>query len=223
MTNNSNRDRIQQYFEKEHGDFDALYSDPRKIKDFVRWAQYWYGKKPIIGRLKSLVELIGDNIKGVKILEVGSGPGYYSIELARKGAEVKGIDFAGGMVEIAKRNAEKIAVAVDFKKADIFEFNEDGKFEYVFATGVIEYIEPRDQKRFLSKLASLSKRYVIVSFPKKYVLHAFIRYLWLRFLKGFRIKYFMNREIAELASVCGLKEVDRRDVGILWVVKFEKT
>lgn len=218
----SNRDKIQTYFEKEHADFDATYSNPRNIKDFVRWAQYWYGKKPIKGRLNALVDLIGDGIKDVEILEVGSGPGYYSIELAKKGARVTGIDYANNMVDIARENARREGIRIDFRSADIFNFDAGITYNYVFATGVIEYIERPDHEKFIRRLSALSNDYVIVSFPKRYVLHAFIRYIWLRFLKGFRISYFVNKEISRIASNSGLREVNRKDVGILWVIKFKK-
>jgi len=79
----SNRDKIQQYFEKEHEDFNASYVDPGKLKDIVRRMAYWYSKKPIEGRLNALVSLVGNNIKDKKILEVGPVPGKYSIALSK--------------------------------------------------------------------------------------------------------------------------------------------
>lgn len=218
-----NRNKTQKYFEREHADFDATYShNPGKIKDFVRWAQYRYGKKHIKGRLQALVDLVGDNIQNSKILEVGFGPGYYSIELAKKGAKVTGIDYSKGMVEVAKHNARKDNLDIDFKESDVFDLHSNAAYECVFATGVIEYVERSEHERFLKKLRDLSNNIVIVSFPKRYVLHAFIRFIWLRFLKGFRISYFIENDITRLATNCGLQEIDRRDVGILWVIKFKK-
>lgn len=53
----NNRDKIREYFEKEHADFDASYSNPQKLKDIVRRLAYWYSKKPIEGRLTALLDL----------------------------------------------------------------------------------------------------------------------------------------------------------------------
>ena len=218
-----NRDKIQQYFEREHVDFDASYSNPKGLKDIVRRASYWYGKKAIEGRLTALINLVGDDIKDKDILEVGYGPGYYSIGLAKKGAKITGIDYAKSMADIAKSNAKKANVEIDFKVADFLADDIDGDFDYVFATGVIEYIEPSQQELFLKKMTAVSNDIVIVSFPKRYVAHAFIREIWLRVIKKIRISFFVNKDISRLSSACGLKEIDRIDVGILWVIKFKKS
>lgn len=217
-----NSDKIREYFEKDGADFNASYSNPQKIKDIVRRLSYWYSKKPIEGRLTALLDLIGNNIKNVKILEVGCGPGFYSIRLAEKGAKITGIDYSKGMVDIAKYNAQQAGVEVNFKMADFLKVELGTTFDYVFATGVIEYIEPSQQPAFLQKMTDLSNSIVIISFPKKYVLHALIRTIWLRFFKKIKISFFLEKDISYLSSICGLREIERRDIGILWVIKFKK-
>jgi hypothetical protein len=72
------------------------------------------------------------------------------------------------------------------------------------------------------KASEISNDVVIISFPKKYVLHAFIRQTWLVLFKGFSVTFFTNKDILNLAAEAHLKEISRVDVGILWVVKFKK-
>jgi 2-polyprenyl-3-methyl-5-hydroxy-6-metoxy-1,4-benzoquinol methylase len=48
--------------------------------------------------------------KGSAVLEVAPGPGYLSIELARRGFIVTGIDISPDFVEISKRNARETGV-----------------------------------------------------------------------------------------------------------------
>lgn len=217
-----NQKNIRRYFEKECEDFDAYYRSAGNLKDVIRRASYPFTKKAIVGRVTALVDLIGDGIKGLKVLEVGCGPGDYSIKIAAKGAVVTSVDYAQGMIDIARRNAEKAGVSIEFKKGDFLTMDIPGSFEYVFATGVMDYVDPAQHKDFLKKMADLSDRFVVVSFPKRWALHAAIRSVWLGISKKIKISFFTEKEVARLAEACGLKEADRRDVGILWVIKFEK-
>lgn len=218
----STAEQTQQYFEKEAADFDAAYGgSPRQIKDFIRRISYIYNKKPIEGRLNALLDLVGP-AQGKRIFEAGCGPGFYSIRLAERGAQVTALDYAEGMIEIAKRNAEKAGVRLNFLVGDINDLSVADQFDVTFATGVAEYIPPAKQLDFLKKMAALSREYVIISFPRKGILHAFIRNLWLSNFKKVKITFFDNEAIACLSGQVGLRESDRRDVGILWVVKFVK-
>ncbi len=212
----------QAYFEKEAMDFNAAYSgEPNQIQDWIRRLSYWYNKKPIAGRLNALLDLVGE-AKGKQILEVGCGPGFYSIQLAQRGAQVTALDYAVAMVEAATRNAQRAGVLIDFQHGDILALPESKTFDCVFATGVAEYIAPAALPGFLQKLAKLSRKNVIVSFPKKGILHAWVRSFWLSYFKRVRVQFFDNAAIANLAKQAKLQEIDRRDVGILWVVKFQK-
>jgi 2-polyprenyl-3-methyl-5-hydroxy-6-metoxy-1,4-benzoquinol methylase len=215
-------DKTHEYFNREAKDFDASYKSSRGIKDFIRRISYFYNKKAIEGRLEALLSLIGKDIEGKQIFEAGCGPGIYSIRLAQQGAIVTANDYAQTMVDIASANAKASHVNIHFIPGDFFDFHSSDKFDYVFATGVIDYIHPLQSQAFLKHMADLSNNFVIVSFPKKYVLHALIRKLWLNLVKKIAVTFFTNNDIQILASACSLKEVERKDVGILWVVKFRK-
>ncbi|MBU1084263.1 MAG: class I SAM-dependent methyltransferase [Candidatus Omnitrophota bacterium] len=212
--------KAREYFEKEYQDFNSSYKQPGELKDVIRRLSFRFNKKALDGRLNALLDLAGENVKGKSMLDVGCGPGFYSIELAKKGAKVTGLDYSKGMIDAARRNAAEAGVGVDFKHGDYLEEEGHPAFDCVFATGVIEYVDPREQRNFIRKMADASKDAVIVSFPKKYILHAFARNIWLRIFKKLKISFFSDKDIANVTQ--GLKETDRRDVGILWVIKFKR-
>ncbi len=54
---------------------------------------------------------------GSKVLDIGCGPGRHSIELARRGAEVVGVDISEAFVDIATRSASS-ETRVAFLRAD---------------------------------------------------------------------------------------------------------
>ena len=215
-------DKTHEYFNREAKDFDASYKNAKGLKDFIRRISYFYNKKAIVGRLEALLSLMGEDISGKNILEVGCGPGIYSIRLAQRGAVVTANDYAQTMLDIATANAKANHAEIDFILGDFFDFHPNHKFDTVFATGVIDYIPPTRALAFLKHMADLSNHFVIVSFPKKYGLHALVRKLWLTWIKRIPVTFFSNQDIETAASACCLKEVERKDVGILWVVKFRK-
>jgi ubiquinone/menaquinone biosynthesis C-methylase UbiE len=51
---------------------------------------------------------------GGKVLEIAPGPGFLSIELAKRGLEVRALDISRTMVEIAQKNAASEGVQVSF-------------------------------------------------------------------------------------------------------------
>ncbi len=66
---------------------------------------------------------------GTRWLDVGCGFGRHSIELARRGYEVVGIDPAAAMIDAARTRAAGTAVAVDFRQAHAEQFTTKTPFD----------------------------------------------------------------------------------------------
>lgn len=58
---------------------------------------------------KKIIQLIG-NVKGKNILDVGCGTGRYTVTLAKKGAEVHGIDISKGMLRVARKKSKRLGI-----------------------------------------------------------------------------------------------------------------
>ncbi len=66
--------------------------------------------------------------KSIRILDIGCGTGRHSIELARRGYEVVGVDLSECMLAKARRKAEQAGVSVRFIHADARELTFDKEF-----------------------------------------------------------------------------------------------
>jgi SAM-dependent methyltransferase len=78
------------------------------------WAPWDIGEaQPVIRQLVALGAVTGD------VLDVGCGTGWHSIEAARAGCTVTGLDVAPTAVASARRNAQKAGVTVDFVQDDV--------------------------------------------------------------------------------------------------------
>ena len=78
------------------------------------------------------VNFLVDELKlreGNSIIDIGCGTGRHSIELAKRGFNVTGIDISKGMLNEANKTAKKENVNVRFIKADAVQFRTDEKFD----------------------------------------------------------------------------------------------
>lgn len=68
----------------------------------------------------------------VRVLDIGTGPGFYAIILAERGYDVTAIDMSEGMLEQARLNAGELADRIHFFKMDAQELCfDDGQFDVI--------------------------------------------------------------------------------------------
>lgn len=88
---------------------------------------------------KEVAEEVRSKISSGRILDVGTGPGYLPLEIAKRSQslEIIGIDISSAMVKIASRNAENMGfsgrVMFQLGNAASLPF-EDGHFDFVVST-----------------------------------------------------------------------------------------
>ncbi len=66
---------------------------------------------------------------GSQILDVGCGTGRHSVELARRGFQMTGIDISTGMLKEAQRYADQLGVEVDLIHADATTYKAEKEFD----------------------------------------------------------------------------------------------
>ncbi|HEY0866009.1 MAG TPA: methyltransferase domain-containing protein [Fimbriimonas sp.] len=81
--------------------------------------------------------------RGASILDVGCGTGRHSVELARRGYSVTGLDLSEGMISVARAKAEAAGVAAEFVQGDATAFDIGRTFDAAIclcegAVGLIE-------------------------------------------------------------------------------------
>lgn len=81
--------------------------------------------------------------KGVKILDVGCGTGRHSIELAKRGYGVTGVDLSESMLKRARQKASAEGVGVKFLKADAraLPFSEEFDLVIMLCEGAFPLME----------------------------------------------------------------------------------
>ena len=90
------------------------------------------------------VELILSKIRpGWRVLEIGCASGWFSLEMARRGAHVLGIDVASGAIDLARQYAQTVPVAgsVRYEVADVNRMSlETEHYDLIVASGVLHHL-----------------------------------------------------------------------------------
>lgn len=86
----------------------------------ARWYAKNRGTEPQLAQYRrQAAEVTSGLTEGADVLEVAPGPGFFAIELAKRGFHVTGLDISHTMVEIALEQARKDGVDVDFRQGDV--------------------------------------------------------------------------------------------------------
>ena len=95
-------------------------------------------------------------LKGLHILDVGCGGGLLAEPLARLGAQVTGLDASEEAIKVARRHAEDMQLAVDYRAGSVEDLAR-GKTRYdvVTALEIIEHVADLDS--FIKAVAGLVK------------------------------------------------------------------
>jgi ubiquinone/menaquinone biosynthesis C-methylase UbiE len=117
----------------------------RKNKDVGIYglAAKWYDKNTRNNRLAEMQgyanEVASCVSSNANILEVAPGPGYLSIELARKGFNITGVELSPDFVRIAKNNAREAGVKVNFIEGNASNLpGEDNFFDFIICSAAFK-------------------------------------------------------------------------------------
>lgn len=91
-----------------------------------------------------------------RILDLACGLGRHSIELAKRGCSVVGIDLTADYINEAKKNSKLENVCIDFQCKDIRDVRFQDEFDVVLnmADGAIGYLEDEIENEKIFKVVS---------------------------------------------------------------------
>jgi SAM-dependent methyltransferase len=81
------------------------------------------------GEVEQILELL--DFEGRDVLDLCCGPGRHSIELARRGYAVTGVDRSPYLLDKARKSADEEQIEIEWVNADMREFSREGAFDLV--------------------------------------------------------------------------------------------
>ncbi len=186
-------DSKREYWDNVAQEFDTFY---RKEKRALRRVVDKIFRKNMAERF-SLTLKECKNVDGKKILDVGCGSGRMTIELARRGAHVAGIDLSENMLKMAMAIAQKLDVEknCEFISDDFLSHIFTKNFDILIALGFFDYT--KDPVPYLAKMKSLTREKCIFSFPSKFAFQVPLRMIWLKARK-FPVYFYTKKELKRL-------------------------
>ena len=109
-------------------------ADPRWYESFFGdvWLELALARDPEGERARAEVDFVLQRLDvepGARILDVACGHGRHSLELARRGYRVTGVDLSEPSLELARRLAAEAGVEVEYVRADMLDLPWRGEFD----------------------------------------------------------------------------------------------
>jgi len=136
------------------------------------------------------------SVEGKVVMDLGTGTGAWAANFKRRGAkQVTGVDFAGKMLDKARKNYPNIKfVQGDAENLEQFD---DNSFDLVTASFVLHGVKEHKRANMLREMRRVSRKYVVVhDFIGKTPL--FIRFL--EFMERSDYKFFKQNFCNELEA-----------------------
>ncbi len=117
----------------------------------------------------------------LKILDIGTGPGFFAILMAQAGHQVTAIDATPNMLQKAKENAEQAKVTITFIQGDVHQLPfENEKFDLIVTRNVTWNLNAPEEA-YQDWYRVLKKGGRLINFDANWYLHLFDE----EFQKGF--------------------------------------
>ena len=113
------------------------------------------------------------NPKRIRVLDVGTGPGFFAIILAELGYQVTAVDYTASMLEEAKRNAGTLAEKIDFRQMNAEELSFRAASFDVLVTRNVTWNLPNPEKAYAHWMRVLKPGGLLLNFDANWY-----RYLW---------------------------------------------
>jgi magnesium-protoporphyrin O-methyltransferase len=114
-----------------------------------------------------ILDWLGGDLTGRRILDAGCGTGALAVEAARRGAEVVAIDIAASLVAVAAERAPaELLPRIDFRSGDMLD-EALGAFDHVVAMDSLIHYHAPDIAGVAARLAARTRRSMVLTFAPR--------------------------------------------------------
>jgi len=198
---------VKDFFSGYAEDFDSIYGDGKPRNVFNKISDKLF-RQSMYERHKRTIDFLSkNNIKTV--LDVGCGSGRYSLDLAKNGMSVTGIDLAQEMLDIATNNSNQAGYKNNtYVQGSYLDVEVDKKHDAAILMGLFDYIS--DPEELFLKLKKDTKKYILGSFPKPGGILGWQRKVRYN-LRNCQLFYYSKENLIELMKASGIENYEIQD------------
>jgi 2-polyprenyl-3-methyl-5-hydroxy-6-metoxy-1,4-benzoquinol methylase len=216
-TTTAEAQQIAKYWNDIANDFDAIYTGDKG--PIARGLDRWL-RRDIYQRFEWVMSQAGPSpdLRGMTICDIGCGSGRFVSSLAKRGAEVTGVDFAPEMLKLGAQLAAKEGVAdrCKFVLSDVLDWKTNEQFDLVIAIGFWDYVA--DPLPRLQVIRGLTKTTFLSAWPRAGTLRAAIRKVRLK-AAGCPVYFFTLAQVEDYLQRAGFRVESREKLGQLHCVR----
>ena len=192
--------QVAEYWDAIANDFDSIYTGKKSA--FARGLDRWL-RRDMYQRYDWVMRK-ADELKPATVCDIGCGSGRFVATLAKKGAQVTGIDFAPEMLKLAGEltRQEGVADRCKFVLTDALDWKTNEKFDMVIAIGFWDYVG--DPLPRLKVIRSLTKGTFLSAWPRHGTMRMAIRKARLK-AAGCPVYFWQKQQVEGLLQQAGFK------------------
>lgn len=142
----------------------AAYADPAMAATFdAKRFGGPIGQILLADQERVLAEFLGD-VRGLRVLDLGTGTGRAALALARRGAHVTGVDASAEMLAMARARAAQEGLTIELSEGDAHRLSfPDRTFDAAVCLRVLMHVP--DWKRALGEVCRVTRGRVVFDYP----------------------------------------------------------
>lgn len=206
--------QIADYWNAIAPEFDAIYTGK---KNFVSRSLDRILRKDMYQRFQWVMRK-ADELRPATVCDVGCGSGRFASSLAKRGAQVTGIDFAPQMLTLARQltESEGVASRCKFVLADVLDWKTDETFDMLIAIGFWDYVA--DPLPRLKVIRKLTNRTFLSAWPRSGTLRMAIRKVRLK-AAGCPVYFWDRKQVETYLQQAGFGVESCETLGQLFCVQ----
>lgn len=198
---------VKDFFSGYAEDFDSIYGDGKPRNVFNKIVDKLFRQSMYERHKRTIDFLSNSDVKTV--LDVGCGSGRYSLDLAKNGMSVTGIDLAQEMLDIATNNSNQAGYNNNtYIQGSYLDVEVDKKHDAAILMGLFDYIS--DPEELFLKLKKDTKKYILGSFPKPGGILGWQRKVRYN-LRNCQLFYYSKEDLIELMKASGIENYEIQD------------
>src|ERR1700722_19826259 len=198
--------QVAEYWDRIAPQFDSIYAGNKNL--LARGLDRWL-RKDMYQRFDWVMRK-AEELRPATVCDIGCGSGRFVSSLAKRGAQVTGLDFAPEMLKLGAELCAKegVTARTKFVLSDVVDWKTDEKFDLVIAIGFWGYVA--DPLPRLKVIRSLTTKTFLSAWPRAGTMRASIRKVRLK-ADGCPVYFFTQAQVDDYLKKATFR-VDSRDI-----------